>query len=88
MCVALWSSLGVCGGVCLTSPTACRGRGDALDTPILPQDWVFRMLSLQNNYTIKNKRSACPGRSPREGILGRENRSGKKIDAVDWGGHL
>ncbi|EPQ15073.1 Ephrin type-A receptor 3 [Myotis brandtii] len=31
--------------------------GGPLDIPILSQDWVFRMLSLQNNYTIKNKRN-------------------------------
>lgn len=23
----------------------------------IPQDWIFEMLSLQNNYTINNKRS-------------------------------
>lgn len=39
---------------------AWRIWGGPIDTPILFQDWIFQMLSLQNNYTIKNKRSVLP----------------------------
>lgn len=37
-----------------------------LDTSHVSQDWVFQMLSLQNNYTIKNKRSVLRWSQPQE----------------------
>lgn len=52
--------------------------GGPLDIPILSQDWVFRMLSLQNNYTIKNKRSVLPWSQPQERTPWEENQIWKE----------
>lgn len=64
--------------------------GDPTDIPILSQDWVFKMLSQQNNYTSTNKRSVLAwaphaGEGPGHEVGCSGVRGADSMEAALWG---